>query len=43
MSSNVWKSNLGIIIVTDFGTALETVKENMGFILKKDMSNLDSW
>ena len=29
------------VIVTDFGTALETVKENMGFILKKDMSNLD--
>lgn len=29
------------VIVTDFGTALETVKENMGFILKKDLSNLD--
>lgn len=29
------------VIVTDFGTAVDTVKDNMGFVLNKDLSNLD--
>lgn len=29
------------VIVTDFGTAIETIDEKMGFVLKKDLSNLD--
>jgi hypothetical protein len=29
------------VIATDFGTAVETIKDNMGIVLKKDLSDLD--